>query len=196
MRPMRALCLLSILTALTLTIRVAHADPARMNMARKHYKQGKLDYKAGKFSRALKEFEAGLKLAKRPSFYFNIAQCFRKLDKPRDSLDHYRLYLAAWRDKHLDQPAPSLAEVKKHIKELEARLKATDTPDEPGRSDLVVVPAQQDPAPPRSQPFYKKWWFWTGVSVVVVGATTAAIFASQPGVADPYPGSLGTVLIP
>lgn len=48
----------------------------------------------------------------------------------------------------------------------------------------------------KKAPFYKRWWFWTAVGVVVVGATTATIVATRPGTAEPYPGTLGIARIP
>jgi len=39
-----------------------------------------------------------------------------------------------------------------------------------------------------STPIYKRWWFWTVVGVVVAGATTGGVLASQLGGDDRLPG--------
>lgn len=53
---------------------------------------------------------------------------------------------------------------------VELRVKVTAPPDGPTSM----------PAAPPSRPFYKRWWFWTAVGVVVAGSA-AAIVASQTG---------------
>jgi hypothetical protein len=45
-------------------------------------------------------------------------------------------------------------------------------------------------AEPRSVPIYRRWWFWTGVGVVVTGAAVAVYSLAAPG--DPG-GSLGSI---
>jgi hypothetical protein len=43
--------------------------------------------------------------------------------------------------------------------------------------ELVVLP----PPVEAERPVYKKWWFWTGIGVVVAGGVVAAILISQSG---------------
>jgi hypothetical protein len=44
------------------------------------------------------------------------------------------------------------------------------------------------------EPIYKKWWFWTGVGVVVAG-TVLAIWAAYPSSSNPCSGTgLGNCL--
>jgi hypothetical protein len=55
------------------------------------------------------------------------------------------------------------------------------------RADLTLLKAVAVALPPRepekkvavAAPFYKRWWFWTLVGVVVSGATTAAILGTR-----------------
>ncbi len=51
------------------------------------------------------------------------------------------------------------------------------------------VPVKSEPEPPK--PFYRTWWFWTGVSAVVAGGIAAAVVLSLPGKAAPN-GTGGT----
>jgi hypothetical protein len=41
----------------------------------------------------------------------------------------------------------------------------------------VPAPAEQTSI---DQPIYKKWWFWTGVGVVVAGGIVTAILLTRP----------------
>ena len=44
----------------------------------------------------------------------------------------------------------------------------------------------------RSEPVYKRWWFWTAIGVAVVGGTVAAIAASRKAAPE---GSLGSITL-
>ena len=44
----------------------------------------------------------------------------------------------------------------------------------------VVVLTSRAPAP-RARPYYKRWWFWTAVGTVVLGAVVGGVVASQTG---------------
>lgn len=43
------------------------------------------------------------------------------------------------------------------------------------------------PGPEVSEPFYKKWWFWTAVGAVVLGSAAASVAATQTGGSDRLP---------
>ncbi len=48
-------------------------------------------------------------------------------------------------------------------------------------ANLTTNPLLREPASDR-QPFYRKWWFWTGVGAVAIAATvTAIVLARHPG---------------
>ena len=44
---------------------------------------------------------------------------------------------------------------------------------------LGIAQSGPTPEPPASPPVYKRWWFWTGVGVVVAGGVVAAIVFSS-----------------
>ena len=75
---------------------------------------------------------------------------------------------------------------------LKVELKLLDpTAEEPGTGALDLTPAPPPKVGPR--PFYKKWWFWTAMGVVVAGTTTAVV-ATQTGGDDRLPrGELLTI---
>ena len=65
---------------------------------------------------------------------------------------------------------------------------------------VVTRPAASAPAvaprapAPRARPFFKKWWFWTVVGVVVVGGVVGGVVASQTGGSEWLPaGDSGSV---
>jgi hypothetical protein len=76
----------------------------------------------------------------------------------------------------------------------------------PGREALVdaaltpeLVTRATPPAPdrPASTPIVSRWWFWTGVGVVVAGGTVAAVVAlSKPGSSSKGDGATGHVGMP
>jgi hypothetical protein len=73
----------------------------------------------------------------------------------------------------------------------EARIDAVLTP------ELVTKPAPPVPETPASTSIVTKWWFWTGVGVVVAGGTAVAIVAlSKPGSPAKTDGASGHVGMP
>lgn len=54
------------------------------------------------------------------------------------------------------------------------------------RSITIVLEAPRE----ESGPLYKRWWFWAGVGVVVVGAAAVALAPER--TQGPLPGTLGT----
>jgi tetratricopeptide (TPR) repeat protein len=88
--------------ALALVLAVTLAAPARaepppdlMALAHKHYEAGRALYELGKFEAAVGEFEEGYRLAPRPSFLVNIAQCDRQLGRVEHARQMYEKFLAA-----------------------------------------------------------------------------------------------------
>jgi tetratricopeptide (TPR) repeat protein len=79
-----------------LVARAAAADPPDlMNVARTHYEAGRALYQLGKYDQALVEFNEGYRLAPRPSFLLNLAQCYRQLGRLDEARAHYEKFLAA-----------------------------------------------------------------------------------------------------
>jgi tetratricopeptide (TPR) repeat protein len=73
----------------------------------------------------------------------------------------------------------------------EARVDAELTP------ELATRPTPAEHAAPAQAPITTKWWFWTGVGVVVAGGTAAAIVAlSKPGSSGKTDGPSGHAGMP
>jgi tetratricopeptide (TPR) repeat protein len=86
---------LALLLALSLAAPAAADAPDLMGLARKHYEAGRALYELGKFDQAVVEFEEGYRLAPRPSFLVNIAQCDRQLGRNDHAREMYQKFLAA-----------------------------------------------------------------------------------------------------
>jgi tetratricopeptide (TPR) repeat protein len=184
----------------------AHADPARLREARAHYEQAVADYNLDEYAPALAEFREAYRIKPDPSFLFNIAQCHRKLGQNEAALDYYRKYLRNLPD------APNRADVERIVAELRSKETAPPadaTPTPPPAPIATPTPAPVPPPrleaptpapeasliatpapPPTSSPIYKRWWFWTGVGVIVVSAVIIGVVASSKG-PQPYVGNLG-----
>ncbi|MCC6997268.1 MAG: hypothetical protein IT370_21820 [Deltaproteobacteria bacterium] len=80
-------------------------------------------------------------------------------------------------------PAPEPPPASPPRESARARIPAPDAvPDQDPTTTAAAAPGATER--PASRPIYKRWWFWTGVGVVVVGATVAVI-ASSGGDSDP-----------
>jgi len=164
------------------------AQAADNSEAQRHYTAGMAHYNLREYKEAIKEFEASYRLAPDPVFLFNLAQCHRLMKHDRDALYFYQAYLRARPD------ADNRAEVEKRVEALKKAVAllppepAKPEPTEPtttatSTSTSTTATTHAEPshvvnssvsvaaAPaPRATPVYKKWWLWTIVGVVVVGA--------------------------
>ena len=191
---------------------VAHgeAEGDKVERSRQHFIEGSRHYVQQRYGPALDEFQAALRLERRASTLLNIAQCYRQLDRPKQSVAYYRAYLKAWRKSNPGKPpeqAPFYIEVKGHIATLSREAAAKKKAEAPGAPDestaAAAHPATIPPAAAASEedhtPVYKKWWFWTIVGAVVGGAAAAGTAAAlQPEPADPVMGTFspGQVRLP
>jgi hypothetical protein len=147
------------------------------------YSRGVQLYQAGQYEDAIDAFREAYQQKPRALILFNIAQAFRKDQKPASALEHYQRFLSEV--KPGEEPA-SQANAKKYIAEIEAQLAVASKPSPapvaevapPPPIAVVSVPPPPVATPvvadkPAKQPVYKKWWLWTAVGVaaaaVIVG---------------------------
>jgi tetratricopeptide (TPR) repeat protein len=166
----------------------ASAGPGDKAKARAYHKAGKKAYAAGDFEEAAKSFSAGYTLDPKPGFLLNIAQSYRKADKPKKAIHYYEEYL---RLKPSSRLRPQVEEL---IREIRQEMEAAPAP-KPAADPLPAMDLTEEPEPPpKSEPIYKKWWFWTGVATVVVAASVGiGVYA---GTREPdyvQEGGLGSV---
>jgi tetratricopeptide (TPR) repeat protein len=168
----------STLFAVCLTPRPARADAAQ---AKAHFEKGRTYYEVDQYAKAIEEFKAAHVERPDAAFLYNIAECYRRMNEPRDALVYYRRFLSLAPASDRTRPV-----VEKRITEMqaladapkqEAPLAAPPTfvsspaavPDASGTATLVAQPPAPAPAP--EPPLYRRTWFIaTCAAVVLVGA--------------------------
>jgi tetratricopeptide (TPR) repeat protein len=184
--------LAAILTLVLLAVWTpAVAEPRR---AREHFDEAESLYAQGDFEAALSEYLAAFDEQPLPELLFNVGQCQRNLDRYGDAIFSFRRYLA------LRPDAPNREAVLKLVAELERKREREEirpppvsAPPEPQRVALVPTPARAEARPASGRPFYKKWWFITGV-LVAGAAVTGAVILSSDGGGDPGGGGTGPLV--
>jgi hypothetical protein len=112
--------LLGTIVLSALPARAQSAPAQKTKKARELFKKGRQSYRLHDFTEALKHFKAALSYADRASIYLNIGQCHRQLNHTNEALFYYKVYLTKWQQQNPGKPSPYEAEIKKHIKALEA----------------------------------------------------------------------------
>jgi len=128
-----SLALLAAVMGPSATMAAAAADTATEEgeqAARRHFAEGDAAYKAGHYEQALKEFEAGYAISRRPGFLLNMGHTERKLGHLREARALYKKYLL------VDTTSKLRDEVRSLIGELDSALADEDL-------------AERDPQEPR-----------------------------------------------
>jgi len=174
------------------------------------YNEGTQAYNLGEFGRAVDLFKQAYKVKPDPVFLFNIAQSLRLNNQYGEAAFFYKSFL-----RNMPQ-APNKAEVEGRIKEMEdaeakakadaaekARLEQEEKERKereererkniPDPGDVTIDDnGRQLPDGDTKKPIYKKWWFWTGVGVVAVGAVAAVVLLTgDPGEVSPPDSTFG-----
>jgi tetratricopeptide (TPR) repeat protein len=107
------------------------ADEASdLQAARQHTQRGMALFDLQRYDDAIKEYEAAFELRNDPVLLFDMAQAYRKANRPAQAIHFYRAYLAR------DPNAENRQRVEERIRELERQ----------------VPPAQAPPTPPATTP--------------------------------------------
>jgi len=145
--------------------------------ARAHYELGRVEFSQGRYQEALAEFRRSFALAPIPDLLYDIGRSQEELHDVTGAIASYHQYLAVKPD------AEERAELEAHILEL-SRLLApaplpapapatttsiTSAPPTARSTAISLVGTSAAPAPRRT-PLYRRWWLWTAVSAVAVGA--------------------------
>ncbi|MCB9559468.1 MAG: tetratricopeptide repeat protein [Kofleriaceae bacterium] len=175
MRFTPASLLLAVVVALA-TLMVApgpgHADDGT-KAARKHYQQGEKLFALGRFDEALVAYEAAFEAKPLPGFLFNIGQCHRNLGDLESAIFSFRKYLK------LDPDADNRDAVESLIEELQQELDAQQ------EQPLVGPPPPRRHDDRRARaPFYKRWWFWSGVAVAAGAGAGTYLLLRDTGIPD------------
>lgn len=161
---------------------VARADDSAD--AKRLFISGTRHFDLTEYDAALNDYKEGYRKKDDPVFLYNIAQCYRLLNKNDDALRFYRSYLNRKPD------AVNRAEVETKIAQLQqaiaAQEQARSTPPtatlRPGESPAATAAAEPTVAATapavttsgdvhagadKPTPVYKKWWLWAGIGGAV-----------------------------
>jgi tetratricopeptide (TPR) repeat protein len=169
----------------------------REEEAKQHYEAGTTAFNLTQYDEAIAEYEAAYRLQADPGFLYNMAQAHRLAGHLDKAVRFYRNYL------RLAPETPLRAAIEERIGELEKTLAAQQAaappqgtmPPAPSTTPIVSPPAIPVTLPPpttapevalvekpapvdEATPVYKKWWLWTIVGVVVVGAVVGITVAA------------------
>jgi tetratricopeptide (TPR) repeat protein len=160
--------------------RPATAAPDDTLKAQALYDSGMTHYNLGEIQAALDDFTAGYRAYHDSSFLFNIAQCFRRLQKYERAAEFYRTYQrevpsSAHRldvERLIDEMDRAAAAERAHAASPAPATPAAEptppTAEKPPAPPLAVAPASVA-QPPARTPLYKRWWLWTAVGAVAAG---------------------------
>ena len=140
------------------------ADPDTES-ARRHFQRGAELYDRGAYAEAVREFETAKRIKPAPAFEYNVARCRDRLEQWGAAADGYERYLVAVPN------APERDELRARIVELRARAGGA-----PPASAMAAASADEAPTP-----ITRRWWLWTLIGVVVVGAAIGIIAATSGG---------------
>lgn len=178
--------------------------------AKAHYQKATAHFAVGEYREAAVEYEEAFKLKQDPAILFNAAQSFRLAGDnqkalllynniiklypgtqfAKDSKDHVEKLAQSPGTAPPPAPEPTPAATPPPVAPI-----APVTPSPPAATPTPPPPAPAPPAaatpevvvaaPPPStgapRAFYTRWWFWTAVGAVAVGATVTAIALSRGG---------------
>ncbi|HTA19506.1 MAG TPA: tetratricopeptide repeat protein, partial [Polyangia bacterium] len=155
--------------------------------AQEHLTRGNDLFTHDRYADALEQFQAAFAAFPSPKLQFNLGQCERALGHDDAAIDHFQRFLYEAKD----VPPALRAEAERYLAETRAHastaampiaappivapspVPAPPLPVAPAPS--VVAPAVEitNPAPiaaPHHRPLRSRWWFWTAVGVVALGA--------------------------
>lgn len=147
-----------------LSARLAVADPAD---AKAFVDKGSAAYKQQHFTEALVMFQRAYRESPDPALLFNIAECERQLGSFETAARSYRQYVEKSPDAANRDEATQLAA------QMDEAALAAQT--KPAPAAVVAPPLVSAPLEPERTPIYKKWWAWTAVGAVVVGAIAIGV---------------------
>ena len=191
--------------------------------ARQSFRDAEAHFKAGLFTHALGEYQAGYELMPLPGFLINIAQCYRRLGDLTRARASYRKFILVAPD------SPLVPQVKGLIAELDELItalgetpptaggktsatsgppqavtatdgasaglpRASDPETTVGASGPALVAVPGAPAASSTKNSGGRWWIWGALGGAVAVAAGAAFFALRtPEATTVHEGTLGTL---
>lgn len=110
------------------------SDPSAREKAKALFEEANAHYKVREFEKALQGFKEAYLLSEEPVLLFNMAQCYRQLDRQEEALKTYQAFLLE------DPNSPLRANAEARIKELKAHMLRS------AQKGSLQISSQQDPA--------------------------------------------------
>jgi hypothetical protein len=140
--------------------------PEQFEASRKEYDEGARAYEHGQYDLALRHFEAALRAAPSPEFWFNIGRCHERLGRWAEAATAYERYLAG------KPTVEDAVQIRERISDL--RLRAHEA------ARLTHAPAPPPPSAPPSprHPLRVPALILVGVTVALAAGATGAYFSA------------------
>jgi tetratricopeptide (TPR) repeat protein len=187
---------------LLLAIAAQAQSASETEQLRKHFEDGSKAFNLGEFKHAVEEYKAAYNIRPDPVFLYNIAQAYRLDGNLQQALFFYKSYLTnspkapnrrecESRIRDLEQqiaaqravtsapptgtqPPSGMIEPPKSEPPKSEPPKTEPPKTEPPKVETAPALVATAPPPEKKTPVYKKWWLWTAVGVVAVGAAVGA----------------------
>jgi tetratricopeptide (TPR) repeat protein len=122
-----------------------------------------------------------------PTYLRNIGRCHQMMRQPEPAIAAFEAYL---------REAPTLdaaerTEIEGYISEMRRLRLESSPPPERAPAQAVTTPAATDAGRSASAPITRRWWFWTGLGVVL--ATGILVVVSATSGTDRLPCPAGAV---
>ena len=140
--------------------------------AKQHNLVAKKLFSLGLFREAAEEYRQAYQAVPAPEFLLNLAQCYKRMASS-DHIEKAVFYFKGYLNNRPETPLRK--DIEGEIQKLERELAVLRQP------------------PP---PIYKRWWFWTAVGAVVVGATVGTVVALRPEDMKPVETRVGPYDVP
>jgi tetratricopeptide (TPR) repeat protein len=142
-------------------------------------------FQSGKYADALAIYQRLYAETHHPTYLRNIGRCHQMLRQPRPAIENFRAYLRDARS--LD--AAEHTEIDGYIAEMQRlEVGAAVTPAAIAGPTATVYAPSAAVASSGSGGVTHKWWFWTGLGVLVAAGVITAVAASGGKERLPCPG--------
>ena len=155
--------------------------------------EGRKAFDAGRYQEAVAPLEKAYELSQAPAILYTLGQCYRQLGDWEKAAFYFGRYLALSPRPVADEEAARAllsemqlkADVEKKQKP-QIEVAQPKPPVEPAVVPATALPTKPEPVPTAVDGdrggIATRWWFWTAIGgVVVAGAVTAAVLATQGG---------------
>ena len=154
----------TVFLGVALDVTPAAAQSSADEEARVHFEAGRVAFSRGRYESALGSFQEAYELSQRPALLYNIGTTLDRLRRDQEAIEAFEQFLTLSPDSDL---AP---EVQERVRILRENARPDLSPEgvasASGEADGDAPPMN----PSERQPVTRKWWFWTIIGAVVVGA--------------------------